>query len=224
MEAWGQVPGRHFPLNQNTQPGVAGEWAGIVGKADGFYFQPIRVELPADGQVTFFGAGQQMVETSAPGQIGLLVGHVYRIKISQMPDFPGAELYPSVELIDRLHPPRGRAADFPIPITFSVEEIELALQGRMVTKVVYLEQPQLANPIKLDATVPVEVLRPDLNPIAAADRLGRPMAIVRLGGRVPLMHGNQGFFGQQAPIDASAATPPPPAASTAQQPPQLFTE
>ncbi|WP_145424959.1 hypothetical protein [Symmachiella dynata] len=208
--AWAQSSGRYYPLNQNTPPGVAGRWAGLIGKADGHYFQPVRVELPGDGQVTFYGAGGEANESPAPGQIGMLVGHVYRFRISHMPQHPGAELYPSIELLDRLHPPRGRAADFPIPITFSDKEIELALNGRMVTKVIYLEQPQLANPIKFDAKVPVEVLAPQQNALAAADYYGRPMAIVRLGGRVPLMQGNNNdFFGDQAPIAVSATAQPP---------------
>jgi len=217
--AYGQVHGRYFPLNQDTPPGVAGQWAGIVGKADGRYYQPIRVEVPGNGRVTFFGPDQQPLKMPVENQAGLLVGHVYRIKISDIPNFPGVELYPSVELIDRLHPPRGRANDFPIPITFSNQEIELAADGRMITKVVYLEQPQLASPIKRDATVPVDIIHPSDNAIAAADRMGRPMAIVRLGGRVPLFDGsNDGFFGDHAPLAASIpAKQPKPAITEAPQ-------
>ncbi len=200
-----QRPGRYYPLNQNSPPGLAGRWAGLAGKADGGYFQPVSVELPDGGEVTFYGSSAQPPVTSAvPSQVGMLVGHVYRFKISGFERFPGAELYPSVELLDRLHPPRGRAADFPVPVTFSNEEIELALDGRMITKVIYLEQPQLANPIKMDSTVPVDILRPSENPIAFADMLGRPMAIVRLGGRIPLPHGdNHEMLGSGAPIDIS---------------------
>lgn len=194
---------RHYtPLNQNTPPGTAGRWAALAGKAAGHYFQPVAVELPEGGNVTVFSSPDQQPHTMASsGQVGMLVGHLYRIKIGDMPGYPGAELYPSIELLDRLHPPRGRAADFPIPVTFSEQEIELALDGRMITKVIYLEQPQLANPIKVDAKVPVDILRPDDNPLAAADLFGRPMAIVRLGGRKPVLGGDNGdFFGLGAPI------------------------
>lgn len=203
--AMAQGPSRYVPLNQNTPPGVAGQWAALAGKAAGNYFQPVQVVLPGGGQVTFHGAAGQAPSTlPAPGQAGLLVGRLYRIKISDMPRFPGVELYPSIELLDRLHPPRGQAAEFPVPVTFNAQEIELALDGRMVTKVVYLEQPQLANPIKVDALVPVDILRPKDNPLAAADLLGRPMAIVRLGGRVPVLNGDNGdFFGHGAPIQIS---------------------
>ncbi len=205
-----QGPARYYPLDQNTPPGVAGSWAGLAGKADGGYFQPVRVELPGAGQVTFYGSrGQEPVTFDVPGQVGMLVGHEYRFRISSIPRFPGAELYPSVELVDRLHPPRGRAADFPIPVTFSDAEIEMALNGKMITKVIYLEQPQFANPLKLDATVPVDVLRPYENIFAAADQLGRPMAIVRLGGRVPVPHGNNHeLYGSGAPLGLSAPSGP----------------
>jgi hypothetical protein len=197
-----QGQSRYTPLNQTTPPGMAGRWAALAGKAAGNYFQPVQVGLPEGGNVTTFGTpGQPPHTMPSSGQVGMLIGRVYRIKISDLPGHPGAELYPSIELIDRLHPPRGRAADFPIPVTFSEQEIELALDGRMITKVIYLEQPQLANPIKVDAKVPVEILRPEDNPFAAADLLGRPMAIVRLGGRLPVSGAdNGGFFGHGAPV------------------------
>ena len=74
------------------------------------------------------------------------VGYLFRVRVSDMPEFPGQSLYPSIEVIDRLHPPRGKVDKFPIPVELSADEIRLALSGRMITKVVYLEQPQLAIP------------------------------------------------------------------------------
>ena len=54
--------------------------------------------------MTFYeGAPDRSYELAAPAQAGLLVGRVYRLKISNMPDFPGVEFFPSIELIDRLH-------------------------------------------------------------------------------------------------------------------------
>ena len=92
------------PLNQNTPPGVAGQWAGALRRADPFCFQPVRVSLPGGGQVTFLDTARGQQQTLAsPAQAGLLVGPLYRLVISDMPEFPGVMLYPTVELIDRLH-------------------------------------------------------------------------------------------------------------------------
>jgi hypothetical protein len=134
---------------------------------------------------------------------GLLVGPVYRLRLSDMPDFPGVELYPSIEMIDKLHPPAGREAEFPVVIPFTEEELISAAEGRLVTKVIYLEQPNRASlqPAgKGKAVPPVRVSSRD-NPLEVADIHGRPLAIVRVGGRVPDTNRPEpGFFGSGYPV------------------------
>jgi hypothetical protein len=198
---------RYFPLDQNTPPGVAGQWSTAGRRGATPMPQLIRVELPGDeGEVGFFtqpGAGATMFD--APATATVQVGGVYRLKISGMEDFPGVELYPSVELLDRLHPPRGREAEFPVPITFTAEEIELALQGRMITKVIYLEQPDRAAPVRNSTAARTRIAGTQDNPLALADEAGRPMAIVRLGSRAPDPHAQDpDFFGNWAPIQFPA--------------------
>lgn len=195
-------PPRYFPLDQTMAPGVAGRWAGI---RPGFVpaMQPVRVDLgELGGQVTFF-SGPEGASTilPAPATAGLCVGFVYRVKISELKDFPGVELYPTIELIDRLHPPRGREVEFAVPITLTSEEISAALDGRLVTKVIYLEQPDRAAPIANTTAARTQLARPRDNTLALADEAGRPMVIVRLGGRLPdaaAIH--SGFYGSGAPV------------------------
>ena len=81
----------------------------------------MRVILPAAGSVTFYESANRPIELAAPAQAGLLVGNVYRLKVSGLEDFPGVDFYPSIELIDRLHPPTGREEDFPIDFEFTPE-------------------------------------------------------------------------------------------------------
>ena len=81
------------------------------------------------------------------------------------------------------------------------DEIEFVLSGRMVTKVIYLEQPNLAQPQNQPNPMPVLTLPANRNLIAAADRIGRPMLILRLGGRLPdTRQPDPIFFGPGAPI------------------------
>jgi hypothetical protein len=194
--------GRYFPLNQTTPPGVAGQWSTIQ---PGFapVFQPVRIELGAQGgKVTFFaGRDNQTATLAAPANAGLRVGSIYRLKISDLADFPGVELYPTVEMLDRLHPPRGREIEFAIPIILTAEEIAWALEGRLVTKVVYLEQPDRAAPIYSATAARTRLAQPRDNALAIADEAGRPMAIVRVGGRLPDAAAPEpGFFGTGAPV------------------------
>lgn len=177
---------RYFPLNAAQPTGTAGRWSLLSHPQKANYVQPVQVRLPSAGHVTYYqGSPQNAVLTQAPSQAGMMVGHVYRIRISGMPEYPGAEIYPTIEVLDRLHPPEAHVQNFPIPIEITEEEIEIVLQDRMVTKVVYLEQPDLAAPVEEGARIRVEDLSINENLLQAADERGRPMAIVRIGGRIP---------------------------------------
>ena len=196
------VGGRQFPLNQMTPPGTAAQWAVNAGKATPEYFQPVRVSLPTSGTVTFFeGAPERSYDAPAPAQASLIVGRMYRLRINEMPEFPGIDFFPSIELIDRLHPPTCNVEDFPIEFELTLEELEWAVNGRLVTKVVYLEQPDRVPLSVLNAKPRITTIEPSLNALAEADLLGRPMAIIRLGGRTP--DPNQPdptFFGPGGPV------------------------
>ncbi len=88
----------------------------------------------------------------------------------------------------------------PDPIEISEEEIEIALQDRMVTKVIYLEQPDLAKPIEQVSGTLTEDVSPRADLLKVADMKGRPMAILRIGGRVPDPHSPADEFYSRSPI------------------------
>lgn len=193
--------GSYSPLDHSV-PGRAAQWARIIHPPCQEYVQPVRIELPSRGLVTFYnGSPEAAILTQAPSQAGMFVGQTYRVRISGMPEFPGVELFPSIELLDRLHPPAGREHEFPIPIQLTEEEIATALDDQLVTKVVYLEQPQLAQPKPVDALINVVDLPASDNLLMAAGQRGRAMAIIRIGGRVPSLQDPQDrhFFGN-APV------------------------
>ena len=194
--------GRYFPLDQRAPPGMAGAWS-TVQRDYLPCMQPMRVELPAGGgQVSFFCSAEGQTESfAAPAVAALRVGSTYRLKISGLRNYPGMEFYPTVELIDRLHPPRGREIEFAIPIVLTDEEFAFAAEGRMVTKVIYLEQPDRAIPARGPVASRNQLADPRENALALADEAGRPMAIIRLGCRTPDAGAIEpGFFGTGAPI------------------------
>lgn len=196
------VNGRQFMLNQMTPPGTAAEWAAKLGRTTPEYFQPVRLSLPSSGLVTFYeGASGRYYDLPAPAQASLIVGGMYRMCVKDVPEFPGAEFYPSIELIDRLHPPVGKIEEYPVEFELTLEELEWAANGRLVTKVVYLEQPNRVPLQNLEANERITTIEPHQNVIAEADLLGRPIAIVRLGGRMPdLKQPDPVFFGPGGPI------------------------
>jgi hypothetical protein len=140
----------------------------------------------------------------------MLIGQVYRLKVANLPGHEGEEVFPTIEVIDRLYPPPGQAARFPIPIELTAEELMYALDGRYVLRVIYLEDVATSPPVRDE---PGEQrftdIAPGLNALQAADRLGRPVAILRMGSRVPLPTEDQGrFMYQQPPV--MIIDPPPP--------------
>ena len=111
-------------------------------------------------------------------------------------------------MIDRLYPPPGQALRFPIPIELTLEDLELALDGRYVVRVIYLEDPRLALPVAQPADEPLWMdAGPGNDPLRMADELGRPVAILRLGGRLPLTAGDATLVGHNAPLIRYPTTP-----------------
>lgn len=120
--------------------------------------------------------------------VGMRVGVAYRLRLSNLPSRPGAELFPVVEVVGHLHRPPGiDPGRYPIRIIFSPEDLADAVERtRLVTKVIYLEDPDQALPLALPRDeIPTATLTPAEEPLRVAAALGRVMAIVRLGGRTP---------------------------------------
>jgi uncharacterized repeat protein (TIGR01451 family) len=171
--------------------------------------------------------------------VGLGRGVGYRLHLWNITQRPGAELFPVIEVVGHLHRPREiDPGKYPIRVVFTDEELwEVVDRGRLVTKVIYLEEPEQAIPIKLKKDqMPVVTINPSENPLKVAQALGRVMAIVRIGGRRPtpeeLSAGATGDLGLDAaaamrpghcpfvstdgepcqlPCDAACPAPPPPA-------------
>ncbi len=196
------------PLNERLPPGYNAEILRRIRSEDATWMQPIRVELPSTGSVAIH-AGQPApaAEATAPAAFAVGMGHLYRLRLAELPEFPAAEFYPTIELLDRLHPPAGQEFQHPIPILFTADDLKLAASGALVTRVIYLERPQTAasdDPLRRERP---QTIAPGDNAIAAAEMHGRPLAIVRIGGRVPLNgQAPPFFFGSGGP---AAAAPQP---------------
>ena len=180
---------RFYPLRHDLPPGTNARFAGAAGVVRPGVMQIFEVSLPSAGQVTVYSAAYtQGVTYQAPCKFGLEIGHVHRIKIHDMADYPGVELYPSFEIIDRIHPPGNdldpNQQNFPVPLEFTAREIEAVIQDRMVNKVVYLEDPQFANLLKREnEKIYTEEFRARENLLKEAELRGRPLVIIRLGSR-----------------------------------------
>jgi hypothetical protein len=156
------------------------------------YFQPVQIRAPEGARIALamedgFSAHHSEL------LVGLQIGAVYRFAVGGLVNYPEVEIFPTVELIDRLYPPPNLALRYPIPIELTVDELELAARGSFVTRVIYVEDPQQALPVALrrDSDQPWMEAPPGEDPLVTADRFGRPIAILRIGGRVPSSAGSE---------------------------------
>ena len=122
------------------------------------------------------------------GTFGLKVGVAYRLRLANLPERPGGEIFPVIEMVGHLHRPSGiDPGKYPIRVVFTQDDLnDVVDRGRLVTQVIYLEDPEQALPITLPKDqIPVVSLDPSEQPLKVAAALGRVMAIVRMGARRP---------------------------------------
>ncbi len=165
-------------------PGAIGSQRLLRGGPLSCHIQPTEIRVPAGVQVGMAIDGHFTTPEPDNPLVGLMVGPVYRLRVSNLFDRPGEEVYPTVEIIDRLYPPPGAAIDFPVPVDITAEDLELAARGMYVTRVIYVEDPSQALPVtEVDGKTTWYEARDDEDPLEVADLAGRPIAILRIGGR-----------------------------------------
>ena len=229
-----QQPPVHYWHQGVLPPGAIGSRQLQRGGPLPGFFQPVEIKVPAGAEISLTVDSQFDRPRGGPRKAGMLIGSVYRMRVTHIRLAEGAEVFPTVEVIDRLYAPIGQELRFPIPIDITEEDLKLAIAGKFVTRVIYLEDPRHALPAReVGKSQNWFEAAPGQDPLAVADGLGRPVAILRLGGRLP----DQGddpffFFGsppfmpvqvEQAPTPnepaavkkASAVMPLPPRRATA---------
>ena len=176
----------HYFHSANLPPGTVGQGQLLRGGPLPGYFQPVEIQGPEGAEISMVVDGRFEPSREAPIMVGMLIGSVYRFKVTRIPRREGFEVFPTIEVVNRLYPPCGLENHFPIPVQLTQDELEMALSGRFVTRVIYLEDPNNALPVQGDPKrQPYYEARSTDDPLQVADRLGRPMAILRIGSRTP---------------------------------------
>jgi hypothetical protein len=126
------------------------------------------------------GFGPTMVET--PGRYNFPQAAVYRLKLSDLPNRPGVELYPTLEVIPSTLKSATFLAHSAVPLGITEEDLEQVAAGNFIVKVIYLPDPAYQD---LASAGPDEIvssrLEPGVDPVAEATRRGSVLLILRLG-------------------------------------------
>jgi hypothetical protein len=129
-----------------------------------------------------------------PGRQNFSQGAIYRLKLTNIPDRPGVELYPTLEVAPVTPRTDAYLAHTPIPIQFTDEDLDQVLSGNFVTKVIYLPDPEFQDLALAGVETLVSTrLDPGVDPIAEADRRGSILAILRIGNLDLQLPGQGGF-------------------------------
>jgi hypothetical protein len=179
-------PPVHYQHRADMPPGEVGQRQLMRGGPLAGYFQPVEVTAPQGSIVSLAVEGGFDQGDKESVLAGMQIGHVYRMRVANIEGHAGEEVYPTIELVDRLYPPPGQAPRFPVPIELTAEELEFALEGRFVTRVIYLEEPRTALPVRDEPKRQRYFeIAAGQDPLQVADYMGRPIAILRMGSRVP---------------------------------------
>ena len=181
-------PPVHYLQSAHEPPGNVASVQRLRGGPVAGYLQPVEVLGPQGSLISIAHDGGFTAPQSGQLNAAMVVGELYRLRVGNIPLNPEAEVYPTIEMLNRLYPPEGQKLRFPLPIELTQEELQMAISGALVTRVIYLEDPELAHGEPQQGTSQrVLPLAPDADALYEADRLGRPMAILRMGSRVPDM-------------------------------------
>lgn len=195
-----QSPDTYRMFAAGLPPGSIGQRQLRHGRLPAGKSQPIRVSAPQGTLVSAAQSGSFGTSQVTPAGFGVEVGRIYRFQLTNIPNLDGVELYPSVEIIGHLSPPPGKERDHPVPIFFAIEDLRIAAEGGFVTRVVYVEDPDLAIPGKQDPNdQPYFEVGLGEDPLHVAEDLGRPIAIVRIGSKTPGPGGPDDSFTFNAP-------------------------
>ena len=196
VSAQGQfAPSRQELINGAVSPGTLARLQLLRDPELSHYTQPVRIEVPENATVAIWNEGSFKPAQPNSVMAGLTVGPVYRIKITDIKGHPGLEVYPSVEMLDRLYPPEGLATEHPVEIAIHYNDLLQIARGKMVTKVIYLEDPITALPYRQQESHQSSFdVGFQEDPLGVAARLGRPMAILRMGTRAPIPSDQTGNF------------------------------
>jgi hypothetical protein len=155
-------------------------------------------------------------QLESPGRYNFLQGGVYRLRLSNIPKRPGVTLYPTIEVLPQNPKTATFLAHSSIPLAFTDDDFDQAINGNFVVKVIYLPDPAFQD---LAVPGPDEIvstrLEPGVDPVQEAQRRGSVLLIVRMGN-IDLE--SQGTPGMDAPNPYQRA-PMPPSGGPAAAPP-----
>ena len=122
-----QQPPVHYLHHGIMPPGAIGSQQLQRGGPLPGFFQPVEIKAPPGALVSLAVDNQFDEAQPAPRKAGFLIGAVYRLRVTNIRLAEGLEVFPTIEVIDRLYTPADQQRRFAIPIDITEEDLKLAL-------------------------------------------------------------------------------------------------
>jgi RNA polymerase sigma factor (sigma-70 family) len=154
------------------EPGEVPRSGAVEGAAS---LVQVRIAAPVGMKAGLLPAekGDEVSEIQAPGRFNLAWGHVYRLKLHDIPQRPGVSYFPTIEIPK----PEGTTRPFvnssAIAVEFTDEDLDHIDKGDLITKVVFLTRGRAATVTSYQFS--------DGDVVQEARRRGAILAVVRLG-------------------------------------------
>jgi hypothetical protein len=143
----------------------------------------VKFKVPGTAKVTYYPGLDTATATNEA--VALRPGYPFRLEVSDIPGHKNLKLYPSLEVRGTLVPRPGfEVWKHPVPLTLTERDIDRIVEGRLVMKYYYLENPDKAAAVSALPEEPLE-FRADseAEALKEARYRGRPMLVLRVGER-----------------------------------------
>jgi hypothetical protein len=162
-------------------PGLPFSGAGeMLGETQVLFSKPEGMQVRWDVGSGMFGD----VPLIVPGRSNFQQGGIYRLKLTNIPNREGVELYPTLEIGPATPRTEAFLAHNALPVQFTPEDFDQVLAGNFVTKVIYLPDPEFQELALAGVETLVSTrLEPGVDPVVEADRRGAILGIIRLGNK-----------------------------------------
>jgi hypothetical protein len=188
----------------------------------------VRFASPAGMKIAFQDPARGFIDAGreAPVRYNFPQGNIYRVRVSGIPNRPGKNYYPTIEVYPATMKTITFLSHSTVPVGFTDEDLDQVNSGNLVVKVIYLPDPQFQDLAVAEEIVSTR-LEAGVDPIMEANRRGTILAIIRIGNidledpNTPAMDA-PGSYGVPAPRPVpvpAAPVPTPMTPSTAMRAP-----
>lgn len=183
--------GGGFTGGPNCPPGMMGPgmMGGIpmgprfsTGRTQIRFVQPTGMKIAWQSMEVHQPDGFTPPQLEVPARYNFHQARIYRLKLTEIPNRAGLELYPTLEVYPGNMKIDAYLSHNAVPIEVTDEDFDQVQAGNYVTKVIYLPDPKYQElAIAGVETLVSTRLDPGVDPVQEAHRRGSILAVLRIG-------------------------------------------